>query len=189
MLPFYKIGRRSALEPSVKALILLALQKLDKGLFSRAFKRIGEREINGALGYVPGFDRIPANIQFCYRMKRTENDRLKRYMDRINEYPLLYSDFLVRYPGFKRVDMDALNIHQGRWQYPAGQKGLRYESVLHLIKTAVERIVEAWERIESISYGDKSINIAPYADINAYTGEKGVPFSEMKIKEVIKLRL
>jgi len=189
MLPFYKIGRRSSLEPSVKALILQALKELDEGLFSRAFKRIAGKKINGALGYVPGFDTIPSNIQLCYRIKRTENDRLKRYMDRVNDYPLFYSDFLVRYPGYKRVDMDALNIHQGRWQYPAGQKGLRYESVLHLIKTAVERIVEAWERIESISYGNKSIDIAPYIDINAYTGEKGVPFSEMKIKEVIKLRL
>ncbi len=189
MLPFNRIGRRSSLEPSVKALILQALKKLDEGLFNRAFKRIAGKEINGALGYVPGFDRIPANIQFCYRMKRTENDRLKRYMDRINEYPPLYSDFLVRYPGFKRVDMDALNIHQGRWQYPAGQKGLRYESVLHLIKTAVERIVDAWERIESIAYGGKSIDIAPFAEINAYTGEKSVLYREMKIKDVIKLRL
>lgn len=189
MLPFYKPGRRSSLEPSVKALILQGLKKLDEGLFNRFFKRIAGKEINGALGYVPGFDRIPANIQLCYRMKRTENERLKRYMDRINDYPLFYSDFLVRYPGYKRVDMDALNIHQGRWQYPAGQKGIRYESVLHLIKIAVEKTVEVWEGIEAIAYGDQSINIGQYADINAYTGEKGIDYSEMRIKDVIKLRL
>lgn len=189
MLPVNKIGRRSSIEPSVKAVILQGLKKSDEGLFNRSFKRLEGKEINGALGYVPGFDRIPANIAFCYKMKRTENERLKRYMDRINDYPLLYSDFLVRYPGYKRVDMDALNIHQGRWQYPAGQKGIRYESVLHLIKTAVERIVEVWEGVEAVVYGEKSIDIAPFTEINAYTGEKGATYSEMQIKDVIKLRL
>ena len=182
-------GKRLFLEPSVKTLILQGLKRFDKELFNRHFKKLSGLEIDGALGPVPAMDRIPSNIKLCYRLKRTENIRLKRFMDRINEYPFLYTDFFVRYPGFKRVDTDALNLHQGRWQYPAGQKGLRYESVLHLIKTAVDKTVDAWEEIESLAYGEPHIDLKPYIDLNTYTGEKGPGLRDMKIKDVIRLRI
>ena len=189
MLPVIMKGRRSLLMPSVKVLILQSLKDFDEAIFRENFKGLYGENITGSIGYVPGLDRIPANIKLCYSLKRTENQRLKGFLDRINDYPFLYSDFFVRYPGFKRVDVDALNIHQGKWQYPAGQKGLRYESVLQLIKSVVDKTAEAWEHIESVAYGNMDLNLKPYIDIDAYTGEKGAGFRDMKIKDLIKLRI
>jgi hypothetical protein len=189
MLPVIENKRRSLIMPSVKVLMLQALKDFDESFFNENFKKLQGKDLTGVLNYVPGLDRIPANIRLCYRLKRTENHRLKGFLDRFNSYPFLYSDFFVRYPGYKRVDVDALNLHQGKWQYPAGQKGLRYESVLHLIKSAVDKTAEAWEHIESVAYGNRDIDLKPYIDIDAYTGEKEAGFREMKIKDLIKLRI
>jgi len=189
MLPVVVKGKRSLIMPSIKVLMLQALRNFDEILFRENFKKFYGVEITGSIGYVPGMDRIPSNIKLCYRLKRTENQRLKGFLDRFNSYPFLYTDFFVRYPGFKRVDEDALNLHQGKWQYPAGQKGLRYESVLHLIKTAVDKTADAWEHIESLAYGNRNLNLKPYIDVDAYTGEKGSGFRDMKIKDVIRLRV
>ena len=189
MLPFIAHGKKRFLELSLKVLILQGLKEFDINLFNKEFKKLSGIEIDGSIGHVPAIDRIPSNIKLCYRLKRTENLRLKKIMDKINEYPFFYTDFFVRYPGFKKVDDDALNLHQGRWQYPAGQKGLRYESVLHLIKIAVEKTVDAWEEIESIAYGNKNIDLTPYIGLNLYTGEKEPGFRDMKIKDVIRLRV
>lgn len=189
MLPVYTKGRRSLIVPSVKVLLLQALKDSDEALFRQNFRKISEKEIAGSINYVPGLDRIPSNIRLCYRIKKTENQKLKSFMDRINDYPFLYSDFFVRYPGYKRVDMDALNLHQGKWQYPAGQKGLRYESVIQLIKNAVDKTVDAWEHIETLSFGGNDPDIKSYIDMDAFTGEKDAGFRDMKIKDPVKLRI
>jgi hypothetical protein len=122
-------------------------------------------------------------------MKRTTDERKMRLFDRFNESPLTYSDFFVRYPLPKRVDDDALNIHQGRWQYPAFQRGFRYDSVLHLIRDSVEKTVTAWEALENMAYTGKRPSIETLGLINAYTGEKEANYSDMKIKDPVKLKV
>ena len=95
----------------------------------------------------------------------------------------------MRYPQPKRVDEDAMNIHQGRWQYPAQQRGFRYESVLHLIKLSIEQIVNVWELIEPAVYDAKSFDVRNIVHFSAYTGENDIYYDEMKIKDPIKLKV
>jgi len=189
MFPLSKVKRKTYVWPSIKYIILESLRREDELLLKKYFKEIKSSRIDGDLGPVRKFDRIPGNISLCYRMKRTENPRLINIIDRLCDNPYLSSDFFIRYPGPKRVDVDAMNIHQARWQYPGAQRGFRYESVLHLIKSAIEQTVQAWEMIEPVVYGSKIIMPKELDYISAYTGEKGVFFREMKTKDPVKLKV
>lgn len=189
MLPVSKVKRRTCIWPSIKYIILESLRRENEPLFTKYFNDIKKDRIDGDLGPVKKFDSIPKNISLCYRLKKTDNPRLINIIDRLSESPYISSDFFIRYPGPKRVDMDAMNIHQARWQYPGLQRGFRYESVLQLIKSAIEQIVLAWEMIEPVIYGSKISWIDQMDYISAYTGEKGVFFNEMRIKDPVKLKV
>jgi hypothetical protein len=189
MFPVYKVKRKTCIWPSLKYLILESLRRENESLLRKYFKDIKAVRIDGDLGPVRNFDRIPANISLCYRMKRTENPKLINLIDRLCDNPYVNSDFLIRYPGPKRVDVDAMNIHLARWQYPGLQRGFRYESVLQLIKSAIEQTVLVWEIIEPVVYGSKIAEFREMNYISAYTGEKGVFFSDMKIKDPVKLKV
>jgi len=189
MLPVYGTRGRKRIWPSIKYLILESLKRENEPLLGKYFKDIKRDRIDGDTGPVRNFDKIPAGISLCYKIKRTQNPKWISIIDKLADNPVTYSDFFVRYPGPKRVDVDALNIHQARWQYPALQRGFRYESVLHLIKFSIEQIVAAWELIEPSVYTAASINISDIVPLSAYTGEKGVFFEEMKIKDPVKLKV
>lgn len=188
MLPVQKYGRRKILWPSIKYLILESLRREDEAMLRRNFRDLPAK-IDGDTVNVKNLDRIPATIALCYRLKRSDNRRVTDMIDRLSGTPLTFSDFFVRYPGRKRVDEDAMNIHQGRWQYPATQRGFRYESVLHLIKGSIDQIVRAWEMLEPAIYGAKVPDISEIVNLNAYTGEKGIYFEEMKIKDPARLKV
>jgi len=189
MFPVSIVKGKRVVWPSVKYLILESLKRVDDPLFKKYFKDIKEKKLDGDTGIVKNFDKIPSWISYCYKIKRTENPKLINIIDKLCENPLTYSDLFVRYPRPKRIDEDALNIHQGRWQYPAFQKGYKYESVLHLVKYSIEQTIIAWEMIEPAIYGDKSFNLNEILLLNAYTGEKGAFFEDMEIKDPVKLKV
>jgi hypothetical protein len=189
MLPVYKIKNKTVIWPAIKYLILESLRRENEPLLKKYFQDIKSDKIDGDIGQIKNFDRIPSGINLCYKIKRTDNPKWINIIDKLCENPVTYSDFLVRYPQPKRVDEDALNIHQGRWQYPANQRGFRYESVLHLIKSAIEEIVAVWELVEPAIYGGKHSDFDEMMLLNAYTGEKNVFFEDMKIKDPVKLKV
>lgn len=189
MLPVNSIKGKKAVSSSIKYLILESLRRENEPLFNKYFNDIKNGKIDGDTGPVRNFDRIPSGILLSYKLKRTVNSKWISIIDRLCENPLTYSDFFVRYPQPKRVDEDAMNIHQGRWQYPAQQRGFRYESVLHLIKLSIEQIVNVWELIEPAVYDAKSFDVRNIVHFSAYTGENDIYYDEMKIKDPIKLKV
>ncbi len=189
MLPLYEYKRKKLLWPSIKYLILESLRRENAPLLEKYFKNIKNEKIDGDTGPVKNFDRIPMGIQLSYKIKRTVDPKWINIIDRLCENPLTYSDFFVRYPLPKRVDEDAMNIHQGRWQYPANQRGFRYESVLHLIKSAIEQTVRVWEMLEPAVYGVKPFDLSEIDYLSAYTGENDIFFEEMKTKDPVKLKV
>lgn len=189
MVPSMKFRGEKVIWASVRSLLLESLRRDNPEIFSFYFKGFEEGRIDGSTGRIPGIDRVLRNIPLCYKMKRTTDERKMRLFDRFNESSLTYSDFFVRYPLPKRIDDDALNIHQGRWQYPAFQRGFRYESVLHLVREAVDKTASAWESIEGMIYSGKKISAESLGLLNAYTGEKEANYSDMKIKDPVKLKV
>ncbi|HPS58288.1 MAG TPA: zinc dependent phospholipase C family protein [Spirochaetota bacterium] len=189
MLPVSNSGDTAAIWPQVRVLLFESLRRDNPVLFGRFFPSLGDSHIDGDLGRVRLFDRIPANIRYCYKMRRTANERFMRVLDRMCENPLTYSDFFVRYPVPKAVDNDALNIHQARWQYPALQRGYRYESIPMLVKVLIEQITDTWEKLEEAVYNRKNPGPGMIFSLNAYTGEKDALYSDMKTKDIIKLKV
>lgn len=189
MLPSADRRGRLNMWPQVKVLILEALKRENSHLLGRNFPALAGNHIDGDTGRLRNFDRIPANIQLCYKLKRSVNERLVKLMDRLSQSRLFYSDLFVRYPMPKFVDQDALNIHQARWQYPAKQRGFRYESVPAIVKQAVDRITEVWIALEEAVIKGGGFEAKDLFQLNAYTGEKDALYSDMKIKDVIKLRI
>lgn len=189
MLPVSNNGKAGIIWPQVRVLLFESLKKDNPGLFEKFFPSLADSHIDGDTGRVRLFDRIPANIRLCYRMRRTANERLMKVLDKMCENPLTYSDFFVRYPIPKAVDLDALNTHQARWQYPAHQRGYRYESVPLLVKGLIEQITDIWEKIEGAVYNSKKPHQEMIFSLNAYTGERDALYSDMKIKDIIKLKV
>ncbi len=189
MIPVYSRRGRKAVWAPVKYLILESLRRENEALLIKSFPDLKGRRIDGDTGHVKNFDRIAAAIPLCYRIKRTENIRWINLIDRLADNSLTYSDFFIRYPLPKRVDDDALNTHQGRWQYPAHQRGFRYESIFHLIKFSIEQIVSVWELMEPSIYEAKELDMNRIVGTSSYTGEKDVFFEEMKIKDPVRLKV
>ncbi len=189
MLPVYILNGKIAVWPAIKYLLLESLKREDDPLLRKYFRDLKPGRIDGDTGPVKNFDKIPSGITFCYKMKRTENTKWINIIDKFCDNPLSYSDFFVRYPKAKRIDEDALNIHQGRWQYPANQRGFRYESVLHLIKLSIEQIVKVWELFEPAICGEKFPDMDEMNILDAYTGEKDVFFKDMRIKDPVKMKV
>lgn len=189
MLPVSSIGGKSIIWPAIKYLLLESLKRENQPLLEKYFKELAGRKIDGGTGFVKDFDRIPSGIMLCYKTKRTENPKWIKIIDKMAENPLTYSDFFIRYPKPKRVDEDAMNFHQGRWQYPGLQRGFRYESVIHLIKAAIDQTVKVWELFEPAIYGNKPVNLNEIMLSSAYTGENGVFFRDMNVKDPVKIKV
>lgn len=189
MLPVSYMKDGGTIWPQVRVLLLESLKRENRNLFARFFPALADSGIDGDTGRVRLFDRIPGNIRLCYKLRRTANERLMKVLDRMCENPLTYSDFFVRYPLPKMVDQDALNIHQARWQYPAFQRGFRYESIPQLVKLAVEQITDTWEKLEGHISGNSGMAIVEELIPHAYTGEREALYSDMKTKDIIRLRI
>jgi len=189
MIPSMKLNSEKGIWLPVRSLLLESLRRENSEIFGSEFRKIESLRFDGSLDKNSSIDRVLRNIPLCYKMKRTTDERKMRLFDRFNESPLTYSDFFVRYPLPKRVDDDALNIHQGRWQYPALQRGFRYDSVLHLIRESVEKTVNTWVALEKMIYSGERPSLETLGIINAYTGEKGARYSDMKVKDPVKLKV
>lgn len=189
MLPASYKSNAGAVWPQVRVLLLESLKRENAALFGRIFPALGDSHIDGDTGRIRLFDRIPENIRLCYKLRRTGNERLMKVLDRMCENSLTYSDFFLRYPVPKAVDQDALNIHQARWQYPANQRGYRYESIPLLVKALIEQVTDTWEKIEEAVYNRKKPVTGEFFSLNAYTGEKDALYCDMKIKDIIKLKV
>jgi len=189
MLPIYTMKNKKIVWPAIKYLILESLKRDNESLFKKYFKDIKDKKIDGDIIYVRNFDKIPKRILDCYKIKRTDNQKQINIIDRLCNNKLIYSDFLIRYPAAKRVDEDAMNIHQGRWQYPALQRGFKYESVLHLVKSSIDQITKIWENFIQADYDNKPFEIDEILSLNLYTGENDVFFKDMKTKDPVKLKV
>ncbi len=189
MVPTFNKKGEGVVWISIRSLILESLRRDNPLIFNTVFSGIEKEKIDGSLKKVPIIDRVLKNIPLCYKLKRTTDERKIRFMDRMNENSLTYSDLFVRYPLPKRIDEDALNIHQGRWQYPAFQRGFRYDSTLHLVREAVEKILFSWESVERMIYSGKKPSTDELCIVNAYTGEKEAHFCDMKTKDPVKLKV
>jgi len=173
---------------SARNLLLSGLQRENPELFKKYFKKFLNEKLDGTFTKTTPLDKVLKNIPLCYRLKRSENHRVIKIIDWFEKrQSIIYSDFFIRYPSPKRVDEDALNIHQGRWQYPAFQRGFRYDSVIHLTNHAIESIVEAWGILEKYFMScDEKITLS---FVNPYTGEKEGHYRDMEIKEPIKIKV
>ena len=189
MLPLYTVKNKKIVWPAIKYLILESLKRDNESLFKKYFRDIKDKKMDGDIVYVKNFDKIPNMILKCYKMKRTDNPKWINAIDKLCDNKLVYSDFFIRYPAAKRVDEDAMNIHQGRWQYPALQRGFRYESVLQLIKSSIDQITKTWESFIHAAYDNKPFEINDVLSLNPYTGENDVFFEDMKIKDPVKLKV
>jgi hypothetical protein len=189
MFPLCTVKNKKVVWPAIKYLILESLRRDNESLFKKYFKDIKDKKIDGDIVYVKNFDKIPKMILDCYKIKRTDNLRWIKIIDRLCSNKFLYSDFFIRYPAAKRIDEDAMNIHQGRWQYPALQKGFRYESVLHLVRSSIDQTTKIWESFLQAAYNNKPFEINEILSLNPYTGENDVFFEDMKVKDPIKLKV
>ncbi len=188
MLPVTGNVKSSSVQTPVKVLILRALAKENPELFNVHFKKLSEGEIDGDISTVPGFDRIPERIMFAYRIKRLQESRTSKAAAKLKGMNIVQSDFLVKYPPARRVDLDAINLHKGKWQFPCVDKKIRYESVPQLVDMAAEQILEAWLEIETIFYGNMNVNVAQFLEKNPYTGIEGSRFEDMDTQDPVKLK-
>ena len=189
MLPLYTFKNKKVVWPAIKYLILESLKRDNESLFKKYFKDFKDKKIDGDILYVKNFDKIPQRILDCYKIKRTDHPKWINIIDRLCNNKFIHSDFLIRYPAAKKVDEDAMNIHQSRWQYPALQRGFRYESVPQLIKSSIEHIVKIWESFLQAAYDNKPFEINEILSLNPYTGENSVFFEDMKTKDPVKLKV
>lgn len=189
MVPSMKLKGEKGVWFSIRSLILESLRRDNPEIFSSLFSGLEKGRLDGSLEKVPPIDSVLRNIPLCYKLKRTTDRRKMRLLDRLNEGELTYSDFFVRYPLPKKIDDDALNIHHGRWQYPALQRGFRYDSVPHLVRDAVDKTAAAWEIVEGMIYSGKRPEPESFGMLNAYTGEKEAHYSDMRVKDPLKLKV
>ncbi len=136
-------------------------------------------------------DLIPSILRHSYRIKRSDSRALRKLMDRLRIRRRFFPDYVTRYPEPRRMNRHALNLHRERWFHPLGSPGLHYESVEDLFKTARDRTVAVWERMESMLYRgvtDVSSLVAELS-VDSYTGEAGSRPLQMKIKKPLHLHL
>jgi len=181
-------GKKPVMQNSIKVLILKALSKDNHELFESQFKKLKDVEIDGDIGQVPSLDKIHEKISLAYRIKREKEGMAYKFSTQLRDMNILKSDFTVEYPPVKRADIDAINLHKGRWQFPCIDKKLRYESVPQLLNSAVDITLEAWLEIESIFFGNENIDLKEFLKLNPYTGLEGHSFEEMDTSEPVKLK-
>jgi len=109
------------------------------------------------------------------------------FLSDIRRRKIFFSDFIVRYPAKQKLNKHVLNLHRERWEYPAKKTGFNYESVDTLLQQSCERIVSAWEKIETCLYGKIDPGALEEFKINAYTGKENAGYYNMKIKNPVRL--
>lgn len=188
-LPVKTSGLLNKLDPAIKYIIMRSLQEHFPKLIKNIFLLKMRDNRNGCYGY-NYLDLIPYCIKATYWIKRNGNKKVIDILKYFERKQYLYSDFIIRYPSKNKVYFDGLNFHKARWQYPAGAKGLHYESVFELIDIACEKIIETWKAIEEKLYSeDKDItDVITLLDNNSLTGENNKFYADMYDTDPIRLR-
>jgi hypothetical protein len=188
MLPLKRSGGHRVLEPAVKSLILETVREVYPAQYGRMIWR--EHKTGHASGSLGKLDLVPYSLSWIYRLKRSRNRRLTGVLDRLRRNSFFYSDRMVRYPDPRRINRHVLNLHRERWFYPAGGRGLHYESAEDLFRMSVDRTVEIWEKMESRFYRkEKDLSdVMKMLRANALTGETDKEYADLKIAEPVRLQ-
>ncbi len=183
-------GRFAILENSIKDLIMDMISTVYPDVRERIFFKNVCKMINDGHNRFTALDSIPYIIRFCFRYKRSRNTRLTKLFEKIQRKGIIYPDYTAHYPEPRRINRHVLNLHRERWYYPAGKKGLNYESVEDLFKTARDKIIDIWEKMEKQLYVSKPDLTALIREISidSYTGEYGKYPHSMNIKNPVRLR-
>jgi hypothetical protein len=187
MLPVKTDHKIHRLDVSILTLILHSLQQVYPEIYEKLIiLKIdkNKKDKNLPLTYL---DVIPYCIKYTYRLKRTNNKRLIKFMINLRRNNLIYSDFLISYPLKKKFNKNILNLHRERWENPSGKSGLHYESVNNLLILSCEKTIELWEKIESSLYAKENLTVLNEFNFNAYTGDAKLSYHDMKYKRPIRL--
>lgn len=182
-------GGFRVLDTTVKNLIIEMLRDACPAELSRLVRNARVPRDENADSRSGLIDLLPHLIAGAYRIKRTGSATVRKLMDRMRLRHRLFPDYVTRYPEPRRMNRHALNLHRERWFHPLGSAGLHYESVEDLFKTAHDRTVAAWERMESTLYtghADISAIIAEFMP-DSYTGETGSGPAGLKIKKPLRM--
>lgn len=190
MFPLGKRGFLRRINPAVKDLLFDSLRLAFPGKERRYLLLKGGSEdtcFSKSFGYI---DLSIYFMRWTYRLKRTRNERLIKFLKFLKNRKILYSDFIVRYPDHRKINKHVLNLHRERWFNPAGVSGLHYESVEDLLKSCCERITDIWELVEGIFVGSKRNyeKAVKEFSINALTGSPEAASKDLKIKNPVILR-
>jgi hypothetical protein len=190
MLPVKISGKKMRLREPLKQFILETLSDVYPEIFKDLILKRepqnenGDRKIFDARSYL---DYLPYLIKKTYWLKHTENRRVVSLLKMVKKRDLFNIDFITRYPQKRYINNHVLNLHREAWKSPSGKPGNRYESVDHLMKSACEKTVEIWERIEESLWGNNDIGVMEQFKANSYTGEEGIGYYDMKEKNPVKL--
>lgn len=191
MLPAREGARALRIARPLKSLLLAALREGFPAHCSSAL--VGRGRPNGAdpAGALTLLDAIPAFIRAAYWLKRNRNRRLNATLDRLRRARFLFNDFIVRYPEPRRINNHVLNLHRARWVYPAGARGIHYESVEDLLRIVIDRTASVWERVEMKLRTENRNFSDVIRDLKAnnLSGEDGRDYLDMKHKEPVILRV
>ncbi|MFC1670688.1 zinc dependent phospholipase C family protein [Spirochaetota bacterium] len=175
------------INPSVKSLILESINDVYPEIYKKIIWRKSKNEDKKFQDSFGIIDLVPQLIKFSYWVKRKKSKNFVNFINKMKNINFLFSDFIIQYPPQKKINRHVLNFHKERWQYPASRTGFQYESIDNIMEHICEKNVEIWEKIESLLYENKKINVVNDIDINAYTGVKGVQYHDMKLKNPVRL--
>jgi len=191
MLPLREGRRGLRINRPVKRLILEAFKEGFPDQYRRLFLGRPSGDVDGDANAFTLLDALPSLIRATYWIKRNRNPRLNALLDALRRRTALFNDYLVRYPDPRRINSHVLNLHRQRWVYPAGARGIHYESVEDLMRVVVDRTVDLWARVEAkLRQGNDN-----YSDVirdmrtNNLSGEDGKDYLAMKDKEPVRLRV
>lgn len=188
IVPLKKGKKRKALHPSLKDFII-------RSIYHFSPESAGMIARTGKIDEVDRFDEIASWLDILpslwssgMRLERRLEGRIAGILREIRMRKLFFSDFIVQYPHPRMINMDALNFHRDRWNFPAGKPGYQYESVEDLCKQAVDLTISIWEEVEESIFDSSAVKYPEFFRINCYTGVKDFSYQDMKLKNPLRIR-
>ncbi len=183
MMPVKKNNR---FNPPIKKIILETLDQVYPEFYKKLTLKKGKEE-NQYIKDKSCLDVLPFLIKKTFKLQTSNNERLTNVFKKIKDNKWLFSDFFVKYPMNKRYNLDALNLHKSKWNFPAGKKGMNYDSIENLFVQCYERTIDLWQQIEVCMFEEPKGKIFKNLAINAYTDDMNAGYYKMKIKDPVRL--
>ncbi|MBN2400829.1 MAG: zinc dependent phospholipase C family protein [Spirochaetes bacterium] len=135
-------------------------------------------------------DILPLFIKLYFKIKKSRNPQLIRFINYIKKKNIAYSDYFIGYPPAGKINTHVLNLHKERWFHPAGTSGLHYESIKDLLFNSSARIAEIWKKIEAAINSNRKDTSEIEKDfrINPITGIFEKDYYSMKVQNPVHLR-